>query len=128
MRMLALSGAMRGLHLVGLTVIMLAVIFHLAPGTNAAPWNQQPHDQADTESMPAEQISKPRTTNNRGCVSQAADVARAAAKTCGTLPIEDFCFCDFICVSPYFGIRIWICISFLNSRCFTHLMFPTNFP
>ena len=81
---------MRGLRLAALAVIMLqAVMLHLAPGTNAAPWNQQPPGQAETESLPAEQISKPRTTNNRGCASQAADVARAAAKTCGTLPIEE---------------------------------------
>ena len=89
--MLALSGAMRGRYFPAL-VTMLVLMLHHAPGTNAAPWksrNQQPHDQAETESQTAEQFFKLPTAKSHGCVNRAADVARAAAKICGNLPIEE---------------------------------------
>ena len=54
--MATLSGAMLGLHPPAIAVIMLAVMLHLAPRTNAAPWHQQqPHDQPEKESKSAEQ-------------------------------------------------------------------------
>ena len=80
---------MRALHLPALLILMLALVLDLAPRTNAAPRHQQQrHDQTDTTNADAEK-TKPSTANSHSCTSRAADVACSAAKTCGTLPVED---------------------------------------
>ena len=79
---------MRALHLPAL-VLVLAQLFHLAPGTNAAPWRQQQrHHETKTETADAT-TPQPPTANSRSCTNRAADVACSAAKTCGTLPVEE---------------------------------------
>ena len=87
---------MRAIHLPTIVLMLLALeVLHLAPGTKAAPWHQEQrhetHDRTDnskTATADAEE-TKPPTANSHSCTNRAADVARAAAKTCGTLPVEE---------------------------------------
>ena len=74
------------LHLPTL-VLMMALLLHLTPRTNAAPRHQQ-RDQTKTETADVEETQLP-TASSRSCSNQAADAARSAAKTCGTLPVEE---------------------------------------
>ena len=69
--------------------LVLTLVLHLAPRTNAAPLHQQLRDENQAQAQTAEQTLKPLTTNSRGCANRAADVARAATKTCGTLPVAE---------------------------------------
>ena len=69
-------------------VLMLALLLlHLAPETNAAPRHQQQrHDQTETADA---ELTQPLTANSHSCTNRAADVARTAANTCSTVPVEE---------------------------------------
>ena len=42
------------------------------------------------------------------------------------LIVFDSCYV-FMCVALYFGLQMWICMSFLDSRCFANLIVPRIF-